>query len=322
MSDLRPEIREFVRRAWPDVEPDELAGDASTRRFYRLRRGGETAILMDYGAPFTGETDDMRLTSILRAAGLPAPRVVETLPNVGCLVLQDLGDRTLESAYMESGSDSRDLLARAVRLAGRVARDGTAALLRSARSARPALDAERFRYEMDFFLEHYVGSLLGRADPPERFRSSLYRLADEAAATPHPVLCHRDFHSRNLMLDDAGELWMVDVQDARRGPDSYDLASLLRDAYAEIDDNEIEPMIDLYLGVWGEQVERAAFVERFRRVSAQRMIKALGTFGYQVGVLGRRQYLSAVPRTLDRLNLLLASRPSLTDLQEGGVFQT
>jgi aminoglycoside/choline kinase family phosphotransferase len=322
MNDLRPETREFARRAWPDAEPEILAGDASTRRFYRLHRGDETAILMDYGAPFAGETDDMRMIEILRSAGLPAPRVLEALPNVGCLVLQDLGDRTLESAYAESVADAGDLLSRAVRLAGRVARDGTAALSRSERASSPALDGERFRYEMDFFLEHYVGNLLGRADLKDEARPALYRLADEAAATPHPVLCHRDFHSRNLMVDKTGEVWMVDVQDARRGPDSYDLASLLRDAYADIDDRQIDPMIDLYLSVWGEPVERAPFVERFRIVSAQRMIKALGTFGYQAAVRGRRQYLSAVPRTLDRLDLLLGSHPSLADLDRDDLFRT
>ena len=79
---------------------------------------------------------------------------------------------------------------------------------------------------------------------PDDLGRALHELADRAAASPRKVLCHRDFHSRNLMLPPDHSLAMVDIQDARWGPDSYDLASILRDAYIEMVISEIIPLID------------------------------------------------------------------------------
>jgi hypothetical protein len=258
---------------------------------------------MDYGGPFRGETDDMRIGRIFRRAGLRAARILDSSPETGCLLLEDLGDRSLAAALDAAGAgtdEARSLLERAVALAARVADRGTPELARSDRRDGPALDSDRFRFEMDFFLEHYVGGLHCRGAEPAGLRDALYELADTAADTPRKVLCHRDFHSRNLMLPADGSLAMVDIQDARWGPDTYDLASILRDAYAEIDESWIEPLVDRYVRSL-ESPPAAGFRLRLAVVSAQRMIKALGTFGFQATVRHDEGYLQVVPRTLARL---------------------
>ncbi len=260
---------------------------------------------MDYGGPFAGATDDMVMTEILGEAGLPVARVLEACGPAGCLLLEDLGDRTLQSVLTELGAAARPLLERAVVLAAEVARRGTPVLTRSARVAGPALDATRFRYEMDFFLEHYVQGLLGREHAREGLRPALHALATAAAQTPNRVLCHRDFHSRNLLVLDDGSLAMVDIQDARWGPDSYDLASLLRDAYVDIHESWIDSLVDLYLVAAGSGEAPGSFRSRFDVVSCQRMIKALGTFGFLRNSPSADRYLSAVPRTVARLRRLL-----------------
>ena len=107
------------------------------------------------------------------------------------------------------------------------------------------------------------------------------------------------------MLLNGGGLAMVDIQDARWGPDTYDLASLLRDAYVDIPERWIEPLLKQFQSAVAPGDDPISFRRRFDHVSAQRMIKALGTFGYQATVLGRRSYLSAVPRTVARLERLL-----------------
>jgi aminoglycoside/choline kinase family phosphotransferase len=101
---------------------------------------------------------------------------------------------------------------------------------------------------------------------------------------------------------------MVDIQDARWGPDTYDLASLLRDGYIEIDEQWIDPLVDLYLSGLDDPPAEG-FRTRLTRVSAQRMIKALGTFGYQVAVRHDRRYLDPIPRTLARLDRILPELP-------------
>lgn len=310
MEEPRPEVRRYLLESIPGGTAVPLAGDASTRRFYRVvSPDGSTRVLMDYGAPFSGETDDIRLSRVFRAAGVPAAQILEVSPGTGCLLLEDLGDRTLEKLLLDPlgrpAPGALPLLERAVRLAARVADRGTVELERSDRADGPALDAERFRFEMDYFLDHFAGALRGHPRPPLGLREELYALADRAARTPRRVLCHRDFHSRNLLLLDDGRLAVVDVQDARWGPDTYDLASLLRDAYVEIEEDWLEPLIEFYTSSLSRPPEPESFRRRFHAVAAERMIKALGTFGYQTAVQGSGRYLDAARRTAGRLRRLL-----------------
>ena len=263
---------------------------------------------MDYGAPFTGETDDVKLARIFERAALPVARVMDVLPEGGAIILEDLGDLTLEGA-LERADASRtrsraDLYRAAVTLAARIATRGTEALGRSDRAAGPALDEERFLFEMRFFLEHYVSGLRGLPQAAAMLEEPLFALARAVAAHPR-VMCHRDYHSRNLMVTHDGSLAMVDIQDARWGPDTYDLASLLRDAYVDLAEDEVREHLASYRRSIGDNSNGEAFPGRFHEVGAQRMIKALGTFGYQIVRLGRVRYRSAIPRTVERLRRLL-----------------
>lgn len=317
----RDPIADLLRRLGPGyrgARARTLAGDASSRTFHRLfLPGGGTRIVMDYGAPFSGDTDDVILTRIFADADLPVPSILEVLPEAGCLVLEDLGDRTLEAEIarldLPADHDRLERLYReAVTVAIAVADRGTTALRRSPRAAGPALDEARFRFEMEFFAEHYVRGLSGRALSPE-LGEALVDLADAAAAAPR-VLCHRDFHSRNLMVRRDGGLAMVDLQDARWGPDTYDVASLLRDAYVDLEDDLAEVLLEEYRSGLPSPQDPETFRARFEIVSAHRMLKALGTFGYQIHVLGRERYRSAIPRTLERLARLLPSSPRTSRL--------
>jgi aminoglycoside/choline kinase family phosphotransferase len=327
MQAPRPEVLRYLERCCPGATLHALAGDASTRRFYRAALpGGESRVVMDYGAPFEGESDDMRLCRVFTAAGLPVASILDAAPDYGCLLLEDLGDRMLEAELRGASDVGRGvlgatagpppLLGAAVDLAARVAERGTPSLERSERRDGPALDEERFVFEMEFFLEHYASALRGVNRPAPALRRELAELARAAADSPRKVLCHRDFHSRNLMVTSGGGLAMVDIQDARWGPDSYDLASLLRDAYVEIDEAWVEPSIARYLDGLADPPEPAAFRTRFQRVAAQRMIKALGTFGFQTIERGSERYVDAAERTIRRLRVLLPGQEATRVLGE------
>jgi aminoglycoside/choline kinase family phosphotransferase len=299
-----PLIQAYLDAAFPGATVDRLAGDASTRIFYRIRpTDGKSRILMDYGEPFTGETDDMALARLFKEAELPVAAIVEASPEHGCLLLEDLGDISLESLLASEPGLAQ--LKPAVLLAAEVAERGTPVLERSDRAGGPALDEERFIFEMEFFVEHYLEGFLGLESLPPELRGELHALAALAADSPRKIFCHRDFHSRNLMVRPDGSLAMVDIQDARWGPDSYDLASLLRDAYADIEDGWLDQLIQIYLGALSNPPDAATFRRRFDIVAAQRMIKALGTFGYQRNVRGSNRYDEALRRTAGRLKLHL-----------------
>jgi aminoglycoside/choline kinase family phosphotransferase len=275
---------------------------------------------MDYGAPFTGETDDVRLARIFERADLPVARVLDVLGEAGCLLLEDLGDVTLEAAQAR---DTGDLYDRAVELAAAIAARGTRSLSASDRAGGPALDAGRLSFEMRFFCEHFLCGWLKAPPPPETTVALLEELAIEVASHPR-VMCHRDYHSRNLMVRGDGSLAMVDIQDARWGPDTYDVASLLRDAYVDLDDRWVEELLARYIEAMPGRPDAETVHRRFHLAATQRMIKALGTFGYQITRLGRTRYSDAIPRTLQRLDRVLPAQSNTREihaaLRASGVF--
>ena len=114
-----------------------------------------------------------------------------------------------------------------------------------------AFDVEKLTWELDFFVRHFLEGVSRRGAVGRRARRRLSEewaaIADELAAEPR-VLCHRDYHSRNLMLH-GGALYIIDFQDARMGPDTYDLVSLLRDSYVDISDAELDELIAYFLAL-------------------------------------------------------------------------
>ena len=131
------------------------------------------------------------------------------------------------------------------------------------------------------------------------------------------MLCHRDYHSRNLMLHD-GRLYIIDFQDARMGPDTYDLASLLRDSYVDLTDRELDELIAYFLALEGARSAdgRGEFRRRFDLMALQRNLKALGTFGYQTTTRGNPVYIQYIPRTLRYVRANLEQIPAFARLRE------
>jgi aminoglycoside/choline kinase family phosphotransferase len=322
----REALARYLDSEFPGATVEPLTGDASARRFFRVSLpGGATRVVMDYGESFTEETADQRANRLFEAAALPVARILDAAPVPGCLILEDLGNLTLDRALAGASTVECGLLYEAaVDLVVEIRVEGTRALRHSETRRWPALDSRRFRFEMDYFLEHYARGLAAKSFLPSKLERLLHELADRAADTPPRVLCHRDFHSRNLMVGGDGSLAMVDIQDARWGPDTYDFASLVRDGYVDLDESEVERLLERYRRALPDAPSVERFRARFDVVAAQRMIKALGTFGYQVGRLGRERYRSAIPRTLERLRRLLPisqeTAPLATALDEAGLL--
>jgi len=322
----REALARYLDSELPGATVEPLTGDASARRFFRVcLPGGASRVVMDYGESFTEETGDQRANRLFEAAALRVAHILTAAPVPGCLILEDLGNLTLDRALASASAVERGLLYEtAVDLAAEIRVEGTRALRHSETRRWPALDSRRFRFEMDYFLEHYARGLAAKSFLPSKLERLLHELADRAADTPPRVLCHRDFHSRNLMVLGDGSLAMVDIQDARWGPDTYDLASLVRDGYVDLEESEVERLLERYRRALPDAPSVERFRARFDVVAAQRMIKALGTFGYQVGRLGRERYRSAIPRTLERLRRLLPvsqeTAPLARALDEAGLL--
>ncbi len=180
-----------------------------------------------------------------------------------------------------------------------------------------AFDVEKLTWELDFFLRHYLAAYRNAVLPQAEFdavRGEFKVIIEELAAEPR-VLCHRDYHSRNLMLSQ-GQLYLIDFQDARMGPDTYDLASLLRDSYVDLNDIAINELIAYFLALKGGSVAEADFRARFDLMALQRNLKAMGTFGYQTTTRQNPVYIQYMPRTLRYVRDTLHRYPRFARLYE------
>ena len=283
----------------PRVVP--LAGDASDRRYFRiLSDDSDSIILALHPGPIEFATMPFgNVSELLRSMAISTPAVLGHADALGIIALEDLGDVTLQSHVGASSVTEHAALYReAVALIQQLQERGrTFASPRFVPYTR-AFDVEKLTFELDFFTAHFLeGYRRVSLSPPERsaLAAQWAALAGELAAEPR-VVCHRDYHSRNLMLHE-GRLHMIDFQDARLGPDTYDLASLLRDSYVDVTHHERDDLIEHFIVLSGIN-DRVEFRRRFDVMALQRNLKALGTFGFQASARGNAGYVQYMARTL------------------------
>jgi hypothetical protein len=289
----------------------KLAGDASNRSYYRVSADAGTAVIMVHEEPFREtELPFLNVAHYLGQIGAPVPEVLASHPERGVLILQDMGD-TLLQAYLEGRppADVEAVYREAIDLVGLLQGEGTRRLTPACVAYHAALDFEKFDWELRFFVQNYVERLMESPLTPAEGAALgewLRELARETAAHVR-VFCHRDYHSRNLIVHQ-GRLYMFDFQDARWGPRLYDIASLLRDSYVQIPDDMVERLLEHYRGIAGMPSEGLHF--EYERVSLQRNVKALGTFAYQAAMKNNPIYLQYVPRTVGYVLENLRKYPS------------
>jgi N-acetylmuramate 1-kinase len=312
-------LRRFLERRFGRegaVEVAALSGDASSRRYYRLRDGGTTRVVSVYPEPFDAERLPFTVMQSLMAGwGIRVPAVIDVDGALGVLVVEDLGDVTLQEALPSASPEERRRLYREAVDQMIVLQREAARSAEQAPCFQVAFDVEKLSWELHYFLKHFLEGHRGcdlTAEDSSILSTGFHRLAEEIASWPR-VLCHRDYHSRNLMLF-RGALYAIDFQDARMGPATYDLVSLLRDSYVDLEEGFLEELAEEFREKAVPAEAREVFRRRFDLMSVQRNLKALGTFGYQASVRGNRVYLPYIPRTLASSRKNLSRYPELAGL--------
>ena len=295
-----------------------LTGDASDRRYFRvLLKSGKSIVLalhaaaIDYAVmPFVS------IAKLLSEVPVPVPKILHHSDSLGVLGLEDLGDVTLQ-AHLGAATPSEHaaLYRQAVTFIARMQQRGEALRSDAYPPYRIAFDVEKLTWELEFFVKHYLLGYKGvnaTDDQRDALRSEWSAIVDELAAEQR-VLCHRDYHSRNLMLHN-GSLYIIDFQDARMGPDTYDLASLLRDSYVDLTPQQVDELIAFFLALKGI-ADEPEFRRRFDLMALQRNLKALGTFGYMTTSRNNTVYIQYIPRTVSYVKTNLAKYARFERLQ-------
>jgi len=302
-----------------------LTGDASDRRYYRVQlREDESIVLALHAAAIDFEAMPFATVArLLTAIPLPVPGIVHHSNELGIIGLQDLGDVTLQ-AHLGAATPARHaaLYRQAVSFIALLQVRGQELASGDAPPYRIAFDVEKLTWELEFFVKHFLGAYRGEALSPAvhaELSAEWPAIVEELAGEPR-VLCHRDYHSRNLMLHE-DSLVIIDFQDARMGPDTYDLASLLRDSYVDLAAPQVDELIAYFLALRHDassvkREDAAEFGRRFDLMALQRNLKALGTFGYQTVVRGNSVYIQYIPRTLNYVRSNLARYPRFGRLRD------
>jgi aminoglycoside/choline kinase family phosphotransferase len=295
-ADRAARIAAFLAAAgWGAAERRTLAGDASFRRYDRLTRGGESAVLMDAPPPEEDVRPFLAVAGILRGLGLSAPAIVAQDVAAGLLLLEDLGDGTY-TRLLAGGADEAALYALAVdaliELQCRF--DPAAALL-------PRYDETRLLGEAALLVDWYVPAMTGEAMPDALRQEYLdaWRAVLPQAAGAAPTLVLRDYHVDNLLhlpqRPGVAACGLLDFQDAVVGPASYDLVSLLEDARRDVAPALAERMIERYLAAF-PATDRAEFLASYAVLGAQRNCKIVGIFTRLWRRDGKPQYLPHITR--------------------------
>ena len=321
MTGLDIRLTEYLRTHKRDLAPHvgvvALSGDASTRRYFRLTPpAGPSSIVALYPDPFDATaTSFYTVGEALIQMGLPLPKLLDHDGALGVYEQEDLGDLTLQHVLNDATMTQKvdlyreaiDEIVMAQRAAPRVPQ--------RAICFHTAFDIEKLSWELHYFEKHFL-ELHRRVDLSVEDRSKLaegfHSLAAQIASWPR-VLCHRDYHSRNLMQHQ-GKLFWIDYQDARMGPATYDLASLLRDSYVTLDEEFVLDRAEEFRQKGAPDETRETFGQRFELMSIQRNLKALGTFGYMAVVRSNPVYLPYIPGTLAHVRRNLERHPELASL--------
>ena len=269
------------------------SADASFRRYFRVHVADKTLIAMD--APPTHEScaPFVQVAQLLAEAGLNAPKVLAQDLAQGFLLLSDLGDDTyLSKLNTETAPE--------------LYKNATDALIKmqgiSVTGVLPNYDAAMLSREMQLFPDWYVAQHLKASLTPEQqvVLNNTFKLLNENILAQGQVFVHRDYHSRNLMLTAENNPGILDFQDAVYGAISYDLVSLLKDAYIGWDEEQV---IDWAVRYW-QPAKKAGlpipddfseFYRDFEWMGAQRHIKVLGIFARLSHRDGKHSYLNDMP---------------------------
>lgn len=296
MTDRDQAARRFLERAeWPDARRDQLAGDASNRRYERLTdpETGTTAVLMD-APPERGEDvrPFLRIARFLRATGLSAPAILAEDTQAGFLLLEDLGDGLFARVIPKSPDLERKLY--------QTATDVLVALHAAVPPDLPTYDPERMTALAALAFGKYRDGVVGAPDSAtrSRFETRFRTILEDTTTAASPVLIQRDYHAENLLwlADRIGvaRVGLLDFQDAMLGHPAYDLVSLLQDARRDVPPAIETAMIARYVGATGRNP--SDFAAAYAVLGAQRNLRILGVFARLATDHGKPRYLDLMPR--------------------------
>jgi len=299
--DFKVDLNEAAISETPDEEERQLIGTGgSDRKYYRIRMGRRSAVLMQCRRDDPDFTRQMEYTLFFLKYSVPVPELLETDVDQKKAVFEDAGDTTLYNWLKcpRKETEVEDVYRNVIDALGTIHTVATDHVAECPSLKNRIFDYEYFRWETDYFLERFVEGVRDiSADNIPAVREELHLLALKADAFPKTII-HRDFQSQNVMLTADRGLRIIDYQGARMGPSAYDVASLLWDPYHRLEDGMRERLTNYYIGKIEDKFDADYFRETLVVCRLQRHMQALGAYGFLSFVKGKKYFLKYVPEGL------------------------
>ncbi len=314
--DYDSKILEFLKTCLnsSNFEVFPLAGDASARRYARIVFKNESYVLMIWD-PFIDD-GNYPFTSVLnhfKKHKVQVPDIKASSPEKGLILLEDLGDLTLERKFWESQKQSLVLpfyfqaIDELIKIHYPSSEDKS-----NCTAFKVAFDHAKLLWEMNYGREHLIEKLCKKSLSPTEKQALDYSFSKICALLDSEPkrICHRDYHSRNLMIK-LGQMRVIDFQDARMGPIQYDLVSLLHDSYVQLSEESISAILKYYKlqasNYCINDLDTESFDYIFNIQMIQRCFKACGSFASFYNMRSDTRYLKYISSTINKVHTCIAN---------------
>jgi hypothetical protein len=294
-----------------------LEGRGSDRAFFRVKWNHKgSVILVRYDPTRVENTYYAGIAAFLREIDIPVPRLIRHDPEAGLLLIEDLGDTDLWSFRENSWENRRPLYQKTLTILQRLHSISEEKFPSDRVRLMEGFGPDLYRWERDYFRKHFVEDFCGIPLEPSferELESELSALGERLSGTVRSLV-HRDLQSQNVMIHE-GEPFLIDFQGMRFGSPFYDLGSLLCDPYVTFSDDERDELLSFYHGLSKAYLDQPSFRDYFWEASAQRLMQALGAYGFLGLRKGLKAYLEHIPAGLRNLQHAAARSPFLPRLQ-------
>jgi aminoglycoside/choline kinase family phosphotransferase len=301
------------------IRPIEKGG--SDRKFYRIHCGGDPAtarlILVKYNLEREENRHYVQIAQFLDRQGIRVPKVYFHDPAEGLIWIEDLGERDLCSYQHESWLVRRAFYESALDQILKLHSLPESVCAEMKEHLPAEFNAALYRWEQKYFFQNCLGRYFSVSESKRKKLAALpglREIAKHLASLPR-VLVHRDFQSQNIIIRN-GQAHLIDFQGMRPGLAEYDLASLLYDPYVKLSDAERAELIVYYRH---RQLENGSTIDgdfdfKLRLCAMQRLMQALGAYGFLGLVKGHKHFLQSIPNALSSLRTVVATIESLQPL--------
>ncbi len=292
--------------------------DASFRRYFRVFVDNQnTYIAVDAPPEYEDSVKFVKIASLMQAMGVIVPKIIATNLQEGFLLIGDLGKETMLNAIHRQETKAQEFYGEAIEILINIQTNGSSHV-----EGLPLYSKELLIDEMRLFVDWFC--LRHLKIGPEIINDygfeEIFEQLSVYALDQNQVFVHRDFHSRNILMSEKGEMGVVDFQDAVRGPITYDLVSLLKDCYISLPSSKIDHWVDYYFSrlMDLELIDKShqEFKLEFDLMGVQRHLKAIGIFSRLKYRDGKDSYILDIPRTMNYVYTTAKNHPFLDPLYQ------